>query len=219
MSMDTETTAEAWRRRTANRGAVDFTMMYVAHDAFRRDLSRLIAAADAARVSSPEARATWAMFHHQLHTHHGTEDSSLWPRVRDSGLSVTDADVLSAMEAEHHRLDPLLGGIETAFEDGGPHALQLRQLAGILDAHMLHEETEALPIVERTVGRSGWNAFGKDIRDAQGGIKAGAAYLPWVLDGAPESARRTVLKVLPPPARLLYTRVWEPKYKRAPHLG
>ena len=37
----------------------------------------------------------------------------------------------------------------------------------------------------------------------------------WVLDDAPDSARETVLKVLPPPARLLYRMRWEPRYRRS----
>ena len=44
-----ETRAEAWERRAGLRGAVDFTMMYVGHDAFCRDLDRLTAAATVPR--------------------------------------------------------------------------------------------------------------------------------------------------------------------------
>ena len=84
-----------------------------------------------------------------------------------------------------------------------------RQLA----AHMRHEEQAALPLVERR------SAIGKQVRRAQGEIRAGARYLPWVLDGAPEQARTAVLSILPPPARALCRRVWEPKYRRSVHLG
>ncbi len=53
-------------------------MMYVAHDAFRRDLTRLVAAADAGQVGSPEAVSTWDAFSTQLHTHHASEDTALF---------------------------------------------------------------------------------------------------------------------------------------------
>jgi hypothetical protein len=43
-------------RRPAG-GAVDFTVMYAAHDAFQRDLDRLTAAARAARTTDPAVRA------------------------------------------------------------------------------------------------------------------------------------------------------------------
>jgi iron-sulfur cluster repair protein YtfE (RIC family) len=213
-----ETTAEAWRRRTAQSGRVDFTMMYVAHDAFRRDLARLVDAAKAGTAGSPEAKATWAMFSRQLHTHHEAEDASLWPRVRATRLSNADEALLDAMEDEHDRLDPLLERLDASFAGDEPDLLALDELALLLETHMRHEETEALPLVERAIGQAGWDGFGRAIRTAQGGLKAGAAYLPWVLDGAPDPARARVLKVLPPPARALYRLSWEPKYKRSPHL-
>ena len=88
-----------------------------------------------------------------------------------------------------------------------------------LVAHMRYEEQAALPLVERRIGAAGWSAIGKQVRRAQGEIRAGARYLPWVLDGASEQARTAVLSILPPPARALCRRVWEPKYRRSVHLG
>jgi hypothetical protein len=43
-------------------------------------------------------------------------------------------------------------------------------------------------------------------------------YLPWVLNGASADMRTKVLGLLPPPARVLYRRVWEP-VTAAPNLG
>ena len=214
---NTETVAEAWRRRTTHKVAVDFTMMYVAHDAFNRDLARLVEAARAGKANSPEAKATWAEFSKQLITHHHAEDESLWPRVREAIKDVDEFDVLEQMQAEHETLDPLIERIDDALAVGeyGTLAADLDKLATHLAAHMRHEEEAALPIVARRIGTAGWAAFGKDIRRAQGGIKAGRTYLPWVLDGAPELARTTVLRVLPPPVRVLYRRVWEPAYQRS----
>ena len=90
-----------------------------------------------------------------------------------------------------------------------------RQLA----AHMRHEEEAALPLVERRIGAAGWSAIGKQVHRAQGEIRAGARYLPWVLDGAQEQTRTAVLSILPSPARAQCRRVWEPKYRRSVHLG
>jgi hypothetical protein len=217
----TESIAEAWRRRTLQRGSVDFTMMYVAHDAFSRDLARLRRAAGEGRAHTPEARATWATFSHQLHTHHDVEDTSLWPRLRSAITGNDEVAVLDAMEAEHESLDPLIEQIGESLHLGDDVAVvsELRQLAVGLAAHMRHEEDAALPLVERRLGKAGWARFGKDIREAIGGIRAGAQYLPWVLDGAPEPARRSVLSVLPLPVRVLYRRAWEPKYRASAHLS
>ena len=217
---NTETAAEAWRRRTAQRGRVDFTMMYVAHDAFNRDLARLIRAVAGGSATSAAAKATWDTFDKQLHTHHSTEDTSLWPRVRKAATGKDEIAILDAMEHEHQLLDPLIERDDESLRQGTQVSLahQLGELASTLAAHMRQEEDAALPLVERRIGKPGWDDFGKDIRHAQGGIRAGAQYLPWVLDDAPEPARMTVLRVLPPPARLLYREVWEPGYRRSIHL-
>jgi hypothetical protein len=53
------------------------------------------------------------------------------------------------------------------------------------------------------------------VRKAAGGIRGGAEYLPWVLDDASAEMTAKVLGLLPPPARLLYRRVWQPRYARA----
>jgi hypothetical protein len=62
-------------------GTVDFTLMYVFHQAFRRDLSRLSTAMDARRTGDPAVRAGWDTFKKQLDVHHSAEDSSLWPHT------------------------------------------------------------------------------------------------------------------------------------------
>lgn len=217
----TETASAKWMRRAGLRGRVDFTMMYVAHDAFSRDLSRLIQLSNAGRAHAPEALAIWDMFSRQLHIHHTAEDAGLWPRLR---AVVTDRDeiaVLDAMEAEHAYLDPQLERADRALQRGGGAGFTtlLDELESGLAAHMRHEEEAALPLIERRLGPSGWAAFARDVRRSQGGIRAGAGYLPWVLDGAPDAAKRTVLRMLPAPARLLYHRVWEPRYRSAANLA
>ena len=74
--MTTKETAD----RTAE--AIDFTMMYVTHDAFRRDLGRFTAASAAGTAHAPGVRAGWENFKAQLLLHHSVEDTHLWPRVR-----------------------------------------------------------------------------------------------------------------------------------------
>ena len=68
---------------------------------------------------------------------------------------------------------------------------------------MLHEETEALPLLERTLGADGWAAFGKAARKL-GGMHGAATMLPWSLSAASDEATTSVLGVLPAPARLIY---------------
>jgi Hemerythrin HHE cation binding domain len=202
-------------------GKVDFTMMYVAHDAFSRDLNRMIVAGERGEAWTPETQAGWAMFTEQLHVHHTTEDTSLWPRLRAQPLGPDEADVLDQMEMEHAQLDPVLESIEKALAEHDAQQLVdgVHALAAGLSAHMRHEENQALPLIETYLGPAGWDAFGRDIRNSQGGLRGGARYLPWVLDGATPSMQAKVLELLPPPARILYRRVWAPKYRRTVHWG
>jgi len=219
MPTDTETPAQAWKRRAALAGSVDFTMMYVAHDAFNRDLRRLIAAGDAGQGLSPAAILTWRSFSKQLHTHHTAEDTALWPRLHEAVTDPVELQVLEEMEAEHASLDPRLDQLDAAIEagDAGVFAGELEALARGLSRHMIHEEQAALPLLERRTGRAGWDAFTKEIRGQQGGLKGAAEYLPWILDDATPAITAKVLALLPPPARLLYRR-WEKSYRRSGRL-
>jgi iron-sulfur cluster repair protein YtfE (RIC family) len=219
MANHTETADEASKRRARLRGSVDFTMMYVAHDAFNRDVARLIEAAERGRGFHPTAVTTWHMFSRQLHTHHTAEDTTLWPRLHQVATG-NETDILAAMETEHAAIDPRLERIDAAIAERDSTGLpaQLQALGTELSDHMRHEEESALPLLERRLGAAGWEAFTTDIRQRVGGIKGGAQYLPWVLDAAAPAARRTVLKSLPPPARLLFRTIWEPRYQSSPRL-
>ena len=66
-------------RDTADRTseAIDFTMMYVTHDAFRRDLARFKEASAAGTAHTPGVRAGWENFKAQLLLHHSVEDTDL----------------------------------------------------------------------------------------------------------------------------------------------
>ena len=70
--------------------AMDFTMMYVTHDAFRRDLGRFTAAAAAGTAPAWGPRG-WENFKAQLLLHHSVEDTDLWPRVRRAAATTTPA--------------------------------------------------------------------------------------------------------------------------------
>lgn len=221
MSTYAETRTDAWKRRAALTGKVDFTMMYIAHDAFNRDMDRLITAARAGRGFSEAALATWRGFARQLHTHHGAEDKALWPRLAAAVTDPAEQRILAEMELEHASLDPRIEQIDAAIDARNADALtaELTTLAKGLAAHMVHEETDALPLLERRLGKPGWDAFTKEIREQQGGIKGAAEYLPWVLDGASDRVSANLLRMLPAPARLLYRLRWEPRYRSSNRLG
>lgn len=195
--------------------SVDFTMMYVAHAAFARDLRWLGRGCERGQAQTPAARARWATFTKQLHIHHRAEDTALWPLLRAAALRPDESDVLDQMELEHAQIDPQLERIEGAFALDNEALLGegIQALASTLTAHMRHEEDEALPLIERRLGVAGWAKFGAAIRKTQG-LRGAAEYLPWLLDDAPAEVEARVLKMLPPPVRYLYRRKWAPKYHR-----
>jgi hypothetical protein len=194
---------------------VDFTLMYAAHDAFRRDLQCLTAAVEAGRAAAPAVRISWATFKNQLHVHHTAEDTWLWPPLRQRVTRPDEAAVLDAMEAEHARIEPLLSEVDALIAASGSAGLAdaAGALAQTLAAHMRHEEDQALPLVETHLGARGWDAFRKAVGKSQG-LSGGAEFFPWMLDGASAAASKQVLSVLPPPARLLCRVVWRPRYAR-----
>jgi Hemerythrin HHE cation binding domain len=215
-----ETPSQAHHRRADIRGKVDFTMMYIAHDAFSRDLARLLAAADAGQALSPAAVVTWQSLSKQLHTHHTAEDTSLWPRLHQVVREPSERQILEDMEREHAALDPRLDHIDAAIAARDEVALskEFDVLGTRLPEHMRHEEEAALPLLERRLGQAGWDAFGAQIRSQQGGLKGAAEYLPWVLDDAHPAYAATLLGFLPAPARLMYRAIWEPRYRSSQRL-
>ncbi|SEN18206.1 hemerythrin domain-containing protein [Actinacidiphila rubida] len=200
---------------------IDFLMMYAAHDAFRRDLARLVAAADSTTGDLTAFRQGWATFERYLTIHHTAEDNSLWPPIRAKVGAVPERlALLDAMEAEHSVLDPLMASIDQQLAGGGTSRLRstVEELGAALTAHLEHEETQGLPLVDAVLTEKEWNAFSQEQRRAVG-FKGGAHFFPWVLDGAPPSVERRVLALVPPPVRFLYRRQWRPKYEKSSPWG
>ena len=194
---------------------IDLTVMYAAHDAFRRDLERLGRAAADGTAGTPQVRAGWDNFRHQLHIHHTAEDSDLWPRVegRSAGRP-GDIALLAEMEEEHGRLDPLLTAVEAALRERSVDLPErVRALTAALDGHLKHEEESALPLIQEVLTPADWGAFTGRIREAQG-LRGAAVFVPWIVDGAPAADRARFLGALPAPVRVLNRLFWETGYRR-----
>src|SRR5262249_57117898 len=194
---------------------IDFPVMYATHDAFRRDLDRLVAAADAGSAGSPQVRAGWETFTKQLHIHHTVEDTDLWPRVRRAVAGrEEDLTLLAEMEAEHALLDPLLQDVDRAMtgdRTGLPRLV--RHLSAALGGHLQHEEENALPLIRSVLTSADWRGFHGAMARAQG-IRGVAVYIPWIVDARPLADRQKVLNMMPAPARLLNRLAWEPRYRK-----
>jgi hypothetical protein len=203
-----------------------FTIVYLIHEAFRRDLGRLSAAVRAPGVGQPRARrlaAHWEFVNDQLHHHHEVEDASLWPLVRPKLVGHNDElAILAEMESEHVTLLPLCATIGEGFSAfakepddhvGGPLADNLNALATELGSHLDNEETRCFPVIDQALSLEEFESFGKATAKAVG-MRGSARFFPWIFDGAASVERRAVLSVPPPPVRVLCGRVWEPRYQK-----
>jgi iron-sulfur cluster repair protein YtfE (RIC family) len=199
---------------------LDMTMMYTMHDALRRELvriARVTARTDDDHRRVLRAAVGWEMFKAYLRVHHTSEDAAVWP-VMSQALAERSDDLalLDAMEAEHAAVDPLLDAIDAALAD---REAGLERLGDLLDAlhaaltgHLVHEETEALPLIDATLTEQQWRHFG-DLHGRRIGADA-PRYLPWLLDGASPQRTAVVLGRLPEQLRVAYQDEWLPAYTR-----
>ena len=211
-------------------GDADLTIMLAAHQAFRRDLDRLVRAAAGADLSDPakgqSVEAGWELFKRELHLHHTAEDELIWPVLRPRLAHSENAlSVLDAMEEEHERIDPLLAAVDAAFaqsdgaDDDWPGENRLADvievLASTLTGHLTHEERDGLPLIGVALTGAEWRGVGRKIA-RKNGISSGAEMFAWMLDGADRQRAAATLGQLPPPLRLLYRAVWKPRFDKTP---
>ena len=186
-------------------GDADLTIMLAAHDAFRRDLTRLVRAAAAADLSDPARRrsvaAGWELFKHELHLHHTAEDEVIWPVLRPRLAHSEHAlSVLDAMEEEHERIDPLLAAVDAAFAQRREDSLAdvIDALVTTLTGHLAHEERDGLPLIGVALTAAEWRNVGFKIA-RRNGLSEGGEMFAWILDGADGNPGAPPPPPLPPP--------------------
>lgn len=200
-------------------GPLDHTGMYVMHHAFRRDLARFAVAATATPLGEPDTwaalSARWDRFCHVLHEHHHAEDTLYWP-VLDTAVQArgTDADraEVAAMSDEHAEIDPALTALASAWRamadhpcDDHRHAIEIR-LAGLretLGAHLEHEETVVLPLIQRVMTDAEFATVEREIQKAYR-LRDMPFIVGWVVDGLPAEARERLFSAGGPVIRILY---------------
>lgn len=194
---------------------INFSVMYATHDAFRRDLTRFTQAVDGGRADSPEVRAGWENFKHQLDVHHTVEDAELWPRVeRAVAGRPRDLALVAEMVTEHASLGPLVDAVDAAVRrpsDGLAEAVL--DLSATLGDHMKHEEDSALPLIQEVLTTDDWKAFRGGMARRQG-PKGAAVYIPWIMDGVGPEGRREFLEQMPAPVAVLNKLLWESRYQK-----
>lgn len=196
----------------------DMTMMYVVHDAIRRDIDTIARLAerpgDEPRLILSTALG-WELFKQHLHVHHTAEDDVLWPAIRAAVLDrPDDLALLDAMEAEHAAVDPGIAAMDAAVADAEHGRERLGFIIGKLSqglgGHLKHEEDDALDLIDDVVTVETLARFGAEHSSrAPGGP---ARLLPWLLDGQRPDVLEKVIGTLPPPVRQAFTAQWAPAY-------
>jgi hypothetical protein len=214
-----ESRSEAWQRRAAIRGEVDFTMMYVARDAFARQLSAHPGRGRGSRVHGGGEDDLGVVPQAAARAPHGGGHRTLAApaegRAGAGGDGDPGRDGGRACEPRPAAgPDRRRAGGRTGGRSAGGAAGAARRAGG---AHAARGGCGAAPC-RASPGCLRVACVHRGDGSANGGIRGAGASLSWVLDGATEEVRRSVLGMLSPPARLLYRRVWEPGYRKTERL-
>jgi iron-sulfur cluster repair protein YtfE (RIC family) len=189
-------------------GPHDQTGMYVMHHAFRRDLTAFEAAVRQTPVGDRSTwqalQSRWERFATILHHHHEVEDRSIWPVLVAHAEQSGDGEAqrtLQAMEDEHADIDPALAAVRQGFAsmvehpcDDHRNALDVHvtaMRASLLD-HLRHEETEALPYLQRVMTPAEFEASEKAAA-AGYPVRLMPFLLPWVADGLTDEVTRRLI--------------------------
>lgn len=185
---------------------LDLSGMFTIHGALRHDLER---------VTKMEGRTEgWDVFRRMLHAHHTIEDDLLWPVVRAAVAGrPDDLALLDQMAAEHADIEPLLTRIEGAFAHGAVTSDARSKLDTLVRTHLEHEETEALPLIDRSLTQAQWNDF--DRAAAERMAPDMHVYLPWLFDAMEPDAAQARVAALPASLRDTYLREWLPAWRAA----
>ena len=206
----------------------DTTMMRIVHDALRRDLARAHTTlarpgpTSSAQRRSIGAHLTWMMGF--LHAHHAAEDDGLYPLVRSRARDDADAlEVLDRMATDHEAIAPAAAAVETSgvalAADPTDDATQrtitaLDALAAALLPHLQQEEDEAMPITSRLITAAEWQAIDKAYNLDPKSMSDLGFEGHWLIDGASDADRTTVLGLVPPIPRFILLHGFSRRYRR-----
>ncbi|TMQ90887.1 hypothetical protein ETD83_33480 [Actinomadura soli] len=201
----------------------DLTMLHAAYDAFRRHAARLEAAAESdGALAGPAVENGWALFRFHWHVQDIAEKRTLWsvmyakePDPEPSGGGRRLGFVLDAMALRALRVVPVIDAVDAALEqrDRAMFARYARELRAAVDTLVEFKESDVLPLIPDALTPFEWGTFDVEFR-GELGLRGLGVYLPWLLDGAPDPTRRAVLRLLPPPIRVVYRARWRSRYRR-----
>ncbi len=164
----------------------------------------------------------WELFKKFLIVHHTTEDDVLWPALRAQVAGQADRLALAdALEAEHAVIEPLLTAIDAAAADPDYGYQRLGditdELAVKLTAHLTHEETDGLALIDASLTPQQWQHFAHAHGQRLGGDAS--MYMPWLLNGASPQTLDAVAGQVPAAAAGRLPRAVGAQVRRPDHLA
>src|ERR1700749_946843 len=197
---------------------LDVSMMFAMHAALRRELvqvGRIASRTDDHPGQLLRAALGWELFKKFLLVHHQSEDDTLWPALRTNVAGQPDPLALAdVLEAEHAVIEPLLTAIDAAAADPD-YGYQrfgdiVDELITKLTAHLAHEETDGLPLIDASLTEQQWQHFAQVHAERIRGD--GPTYMPWLLKGASPQTLDGVLGEFPPSLLAAFREEWGPRY-------
>lgn len=204
----------------------DLGMFLLAHQALRRDAAAVAAAARRVHPQSvadaTELLRAFEVFDAMLRHHHTAEDDLVWPALEAARPAC--AAEIEDLEAEHDVAERWLAEVRLALRtlalpyapDRAAVAVDLivaaTALADELDAHLVHEERIAVPLIADALSQEQWLAI-DDERKARMSPEDTATSLAWILSVLPESERDAIASAkLPAPVVSMWRSEWAPAY-------
>jgi hemerythrin-like domain-containing protein len=197
-------------------------MMRNVHQAFVRDITRLVSAFEEPTIESATRiaalKSNWELFNQLLENHHLAEDAALFPTLRS--VLPSSADILDEMERQHHSLDDLLhhsnrlisqwAQTPTAEMSTAVHSA-LSDVRGLLSGHLSMEEEEALPLVEEHLSVEQWGGFTSHNMALNAKIDW---TMPWLAEGQPPEAVSMLWSFVPDAVTSGKAREWTESYQQ-----
>jgi Hemerythrin HHE cation binding domain len=197
---------------------LDMSMMFAMHDALRRELAqvgRIASRTDDDPAKLLRGALGWELFKKFLLVHHQSEDDALWPPLRAAVAGQPGRVALvEALEAEHSVIEPLLTAIDAAAADPD-YGYQrfgdiIDELSAKLTAHLAHEETDGLALIDASLTPQQWQNFAQV--HSQRNLPDASRYMPWLLNDANPRIAAAILGKFPPPLLTAYREQWAPAY-------
>jgi hemerythrin-like domain-containing protein len=208
--------------RTRLTNMAEMSMNKAIHGAFRRDLTRFIAALSSFQPGDVkrgnQLAAAWANMDDQLTVHHTGEHEIAWPALTAVGTSPT---LLATMDAEHDSMAAAIVDVRAAVPaltrtasvgDVSTARKAFERLQTVTVAHLEHEEAELEPVYLEKRDTPEIKAMGRAF--GQVNPTRGGRFFAWVTDGASPDEMAALERDIPKPVLTIIGGIFGRGYRK-----